>query len=1192
MSGGIVQLVATGAQDTWLTGKPEVSFYRASYKRYTHYAMSSERQLIQGAPAAGNISTIRFEKKGDLLNYIYFTAKDTSGALIPGVDWSKVIEKIDLLIGGQIVDTQDITWMTQVEPVTGAQNYSQRYLNNDTDGLTNVINGFLPLKFFFCKDWNVSLPLVALQYHDVELRITWNANLNYRVGYETYTTGTPTSVPNIGTALSTANPVTTATLGTGIGACQMTISSTNNTANSPLQTTPFSYSGANFQLVPGMRFYPPSGTGNINGSGTTLLHVLSVTPTNSTSGTFIGTYNVPPTSGALAPTVVNVQSTPYNTADITLTTASGAAFGAPALIQNDATTGAGSALTHTYTMVTIPGGYPTIGMTVPAAPGATGTGYVSAVALNAGAINTFDVSYAVATAATTPSGAIFGLSAPPTTGSISASLTYASGGAGSSSQVVYTVTGGLVAGSIYPGMQVAAGQYAAGMSAGYVAVVTYNTSAITGMTISYLTTQAVSSGTAQTVVFTPTAASAVVTAATSGSASTRQWSYTAVTVASGSYLYLGMSVSGLPGTSGTGYISALGSTSYTVQQAGSTTMSIYYPSAVPTDSGALANVTFLAPLGSVQSTAASGTTVTNVPIYGLGGASSPLFIPVNSVIKTTLPFLTGESSTVKNMQVTSIQYFSGGVALATLTAIGAAANGAVTTAPSFTGGIPVLQTATVLTPYYPIVNLCIAAAPTNIAVGQSMLGAITLTNRPIPSVSNVYGAVSGGYIISIKTNSVPLSGSTGATPALSTINGYYNSTAVQFSFVPSSYFVGIITGGSTALSGSGTFASSGTNTTSTDAISQTVVNGVATAIAPPLGTYFYTTASTTTNGGGTAQNPSNPYVASTSISGSIAVTYIGTATTTAYLVNSQFALVPQGQIQATTSTQPYVDREGSAILSLTNIYSSSSTPLSVGLAVTGTQYTGPVTVSQVISLNAAGANTALIEINFPQQSQNVNTNVTGIQFIDPSQPLNPGVTVSTTGFNGTYAQLQYEAWTNFVYLDQAEREFFANTPMDMLITQITRIPIATANMQELALAHPVKFLAFLSNNYTTAYQNQATTGIPASSYYFKTQINGVDVGDSRSLFQWQDVPHYYHTPFGYKAAGSIAPVGLITYCLDTSKLQPTGTLNFSRIDTYRIVAPAGMNLTTISGGNGNYFYAMNYNVLRIKDGMSGLLYSN
>jgi hypothetical protein len=206
---------------------------------------------------------------------------------------------------------------------------------------------------------------------------------------------------------------------------------------------------------------------------------------------------------------------------------------------------------------------------------------------------------------------------------------------------------------------------------------------------------------------------------------------------------------------------------------------------------------------------------------------------------------------------------------------------------------------------------------------------------------------------------------------------------------------------------------------------------------------------------------------------------------------------------------------------------------------------------------------------------------------------NLGTTLALTGLPATaaYSSFQYEAWTNFVYLDQAEREYFANTPMDLLITQLNRIPIATTNMQELALAHPIKFLAFQSNNYSTAYALSATN-IPAANYQFKTQINGVDIGDSRSMFQWIDVPQYYHTPYGYNHGNQTANVALISYCLDTSKLQPTGTLNFSRIDTYRIVAPAGVSLSTLAGGNGRYFYAMNYNVLRIKDGMGGLLYSN
>ena len=181
MSGGIVQLVATGAQDAWLTGKPEVSFFRSNYRRYTHYASSIERQIIQGVPTAGGMSTIRFEKKGDLLSYVYFTAVDNAGAQSPIINWSKVFNKIELLIGGQVIDTQDFTYSTTIEPVTGSQTYTQRSLLTNTGNHLYPTNGFgtfYPLKFFFCKDWSVALPLVALQFHDVELRITWSDTMS------------------------------------------------------------------------------------------------------------------------------------------------------------------------------------------------------------------------------------------------------------------------------------------------------------------------------------------------------------------------------------------------------------------------------------------------------------------------------------------------------------------------------------------------------------------------------------------------------------------------------------------------------------------------------------------------------------------------------------------------------------------------------------------------------------------------------------------------------------------------------------------------------------------------------------------------------------------------------------------------------------------------------------------------------
>ncbi len=176
MSGGITQLVATGVQDAYLSGSPEVSFFRSSYKRYTHFASTVERQLIQGTIQAGGVSTVRFEKKGDLLSHVYLSSLDSRTTMSNVLqDWSQVISKVELLIGGQIIDTQDFPYMAVIEPITGAQTFSTREVT------TSPVGAFFPLKFFFCKDWQSALPLVALQYHDVELRITWGSTVNDQI---------------------------------------------------------------------------------------------------------------------------------------------------------------------------------------------------------------------------------------------------------------------------------------------------------------------------------------------------------------------------------------------------------------------------------------------------------------------------------------------------------------------------------------------------------------------------------------------------------------------------------------------------------------------------------------------------------------------------------------------------------------------------------------------------------------------------------------------------------------------------------------------------------------------------------------------------------------------------------------------------------------------------------------------------
>jgi hypothetical protein len=174
MSGGIAQLVAVGAQDVHLVGQPEVSFFRSTYKRHTNFSQTTERQVIQGNVSNGGMSTVRFERKGDLLGYVYLVANDGSTTQeFSNVQWRTMISKVELLVGGQVVDEQDSTYSTLIAPTLSATSTAKSVGGNLFGGASG--SRFYPLRFAFCENWQSALPLISLQYHDVELRITWGS---------------------------------------------------------------------------------------------------------------------------------------------------------------------------------------------------------------------------------------------------------------------------------------------------------------------------------------------------------------------------------------------------------------------------------------------------------------------------------------------------------------------------------------------------------------------------------------------------------------------------------------------------------------------------------------------------------------------------------------------------------------------------------------------------------------------------------------------------------------------------------------------------------------------------------------------------------------------------------------------------------------------------------------------------------
>lgn len=184
MSGALIDLVAKGVQDSYITGQPEVSFFRQTHKRHTNFATKPVLLDYRGTLAAGGQISIKIPPKGDLLTGMWMdlgTGTDTIGGITGnGINADTTSPAtFDLLIGGQLVDRQDATFIAQVWNKylvdSGAKTMAAYSTTpaSATDSMDNLMSStWLPLHFFCCD--GVSLPLVALQYHEVELRVTFS----------------------------------------------------------------------------------------------------------------------------------------------------------------------------------------------------------------------------------------------------------------------------------------------------------------------------------------------------------------------------------------------------------------------------------------------------------------------------------------------------------------------------------------------------------------------------------------------------------------------------------------------------------------------------------------------------------------------------------------------------------------------------------------------------------------------------------------------------------------------------------------------------------------------------------------------------------------------------------------------------------------------------------------------------------
>ena len=80
MAGGLMQLVAYGAQDVYLTGNPKVTFFQAVYRRHTNFAMENIEQTVNGTAANSGRVSVTIARNGDLVADMYVemeSAEDT-----------------------------------------------------------------------------------------------------------------------------------------------------------------------------------------------------------------------------------------------------------------------------------------------------------------------------------------------------------------------------------------------------------------------------------------------------------------------------------------------------------------------------------------------------------------------------------------------------------------------------------------------------------------------------------------------------------------------------------------------------------------------------------------------------------------------------------------------------------------------------------------------------------------------------------------------------------------------------------------------------------------------------------------------------------------------------------------------------------------------------------------------------------
>jgi hypothetical protein len=189
MGGGLLQLVAYGAQDAYLSGNPQITFWKGLFKRHTNFAMEPFRVNLTGQASWGTKSSAILGRHADLITSSYIEVELENADMVDGVllegEGLNLVNYVELDIGGQVIDRQYGEFMFLWSVLTLP--YDKYILHNTLQRGTKTNDSctatgrpsrknvyYIPLMFFFCRNPGMALPLIALQYHEVKINILWN----------------------------------------------------------------------------------------------------------------------------------------------------------------------------------------------------------------------------------------------------------------------------------------------------------------------------------------------------------------------------------------------------------------------------------------------------------------------------------------------------------------------------------------------------------------------------------------------------------------------------------------------------------------------------------------------------------------------------------------------------------------------------------------------------------------------------------------------------------------------------------------------------------------------------------------------------------------------------------------------------------------------------------------------------------